>query len=129
MQMELAWGRSAEWKAQTRLSVLDYRDNGSGYFDYRQRALRERVKWERGPWMAELEGGARRRDFSVQTVGIGLSPPLRVKEVYFGNFRVERKISDRWKMFAEDKWERSRCNDPVASYRVNESLLGLSRSW
>ena len=68
-------------------------------------------------------------EFDVQTVGLGIAPPARIKDEYNLEGRVERKLTDRWTIFAALTWERSRSNDRVASYRVNEGLLGVRWSW
>ena len=126
---DVTWDQAAHWKTVTRVSVLHYTDNDSGYFNYHQRKARQSVEWTSGAWFASLEGSARRVEFEVQTVGIGISPPTRMKEEFTAELRVERKLSDRWTLFGEFTWERSRCNDLVASYRMNEGLLGATWSW
>jgi hypothetical protein len=46
-----------------------------------------------------------------------------------GEVRLERKLSARWTLVANYSWERSRSNDAIASYTVNEGLLGARWSW
>jgi hypothetical protein len=38
-------------------------------------------------------------------------------------------LSPQWGVFAAYKWERWRSNDRIASYVMNEGLLGLRWSW
>jgi hypothetical protein len=128
-RFDVTWDAAAHWKTTTRVSLLDYGDNGSSYFNYRQRRARHRIEWKSGAWRARLEGSARRLDFEVLTVGVGISPPLRVKEEFTAELRIERKLNEQWTISTEYRWERSRCNDPIASYRMNEGLLGATWSW
>ena len=128
-RIEATLDAAAHWKSVTRVSGLHYTDNDSGYFNYRQRRVRQEVEWNSGPWLVRAEGSAKRRDFEVQTVGLGISPPALVKEEFAAELRVERKLSDRWTILAEYSWERSRWNDPIGSYRMNEGLLGGQWSW
>jgi hypothetical protein len=72
---------------------------------------------------------AKRVEFDVQTVGFGLAPPPRIKDEFLGELRVERSLGRRWTVLAGATWERTRSNDTVASYVVNEGLLGLRWSW
>ncbi len=129
MRFGLTWDEAARWKSTLRASALQYDDNGSGFFDYRERKLAHEVEWNGAGWMVALEGSAKRIDFDVQTVGFGISPPARIRDEYAARVRVERKFSDRWLGYIEYKWERNRSNDRLASYRVNEGLLGARWSW
>jgi len=52
-----------------------------------------------------------------------------VKEEFSAQLRVERKLGERWTIYTEYNWERNRCNDPIASYNMNEGLLGVRWSW
>ena len=126
---DITWDKSAHWKSTTRLGALAYRDNGSGYFNYHARKAEQSVEWTMDDWLVQVEGVARRLQFDVQTVGLGLSPPERVKDEFSAQCRVERKVGERWTIYGEFNWERSRCNDPIASYNMNEGLLGVRWNW
>jgi hypothetical protein len=126
---DITWDAAAHWKSTTRMGALTYRDNGSGYFNYHARKVEQSVDWTTDDWLVEVEGMARRLQFGVQTVGLGINPPARVKEEYSARCRIERKVSERWTIYGEFNWERSRCNDPIASYNMNEGLLGVRWSW
>lgn len=129
LRFDLAWDEAKRWRTSTRFSLLHYRDNGSGYFNYREQRAEHEVEWRNDAWLVRVGGGASRLDFGVQTVGLGINPSARVKDEYSADLRLERKLSERWTVFVQGAWERSRSNDPLASYRVNEGLLGLRRSW
>ncbi len=129
LRFDVTWDAAARWKTTTRVGTLHYYDNGSGFFNYHQRKLEQTLEWTTDNWLLRLDGSARRLEFEVQTVGIGINPPARIKEEFIAQLRVERKISSRWTAFAEYDWERSRCNDPIASYLVRQELLGAKWSW
>lgn len=126
---EITWDESARWKTETRASVLEFRDNGSGYFNYREQRVAQELKWTAERWEVRVAGTAGRLDFDVQTVGIGINPPAQVRDEFLGELLVDRKLNERWTIFGRYTWERSRSNDPVASYTVNEGLLGMRWSW
>ncbi|MBL9202828.1 MAG: hypothetical protein JNL39_20115 [Opitutaceae bacterium] len=128
-RIEFKWDRAGRWQTTTRASVLTYRDNGSGYFNFSEQALGHEVEWNRAPWLVRVGGSARRVEFDVQTVGFGISPPPRVRDEFSAEFRVERELTPRWAVVARYEWERSRSNDPLSSYVMNEGLLGLRWSW
>jgi hypothetical protein len=129
LRFDVTWDAAARWKTTTQAGTLHYYDNGSGYFNYHQRKLEQTLEWTTDKWLVQLDGSARRLEFEVQTVGVGIYPPARIKEEFIAQLRVERKISSRWTVFAEYDWERRRCNDPIAAYRVRQELLGAKWSW
>jgi hypothetical protein len=126
---DVTWDRAASWQTMTRVTALDYRDNGSGYFNYGEHKLAQEVEWKEGDWLVRAMGSAGRVKFHVQTVGFGIDPPARVEDEFVVELRVERRVARAWTMFAEYNWTRTRSNDPIASYVVNEGLLGLRWSW
>lgn len=129
LRFDVAWDEAKRWRTTTRFSLLHYRDNGSGYFNFREERVDHELEWRDDAWLVRVGASANRIDFGVQTVGLGISPPARLKDEFTGDLRVERKVSARWTIFAAYKWERSRSNDRIASYVVNEGLLGLRLSW
>jgi hypothetical protein len=128
-RVNVAWDEASQWKTSTSVSLLHYRDNGSGFFNFREQKVEQEVKWTSTAWLVRVTGSAARVDFGVQTVGIGINPPARLRDEFVGECYLERKLNNRWKVFSAYTWERSRSNDPVASYTVNEGLLGMRWSW
>lgn len=129
LRFDAVWDEGKHWESNTRFSLLHYRDNGSGYFNYREARVEHEIEWSSDWWLVRLGGSAGRVDFGVQTVGLGIRPPARVKDEYSAELRAERKISEQWTLLAAYTWERSRSNDQLASYRVNEGLLGVRWTW
>ncbi len=128
-RVDAVWDAAKRWRTNTRVALLHYRDNGSGYFNYRELRADQEVEWKTEQWLVRLSATATRIEFGVQTVGLGLRPAMRVKDEYSAGLRAERKLTRRWTVLGEYEWERSRSNDLLASYRVNEGLLGLRWSW
>lgn len=129
LRFDITWDDAGRWETSTRANLLDYHDNGSGYFDYREQKVSHELEWNAEPWLVRVGGSASRVDFKVQTVGIGVDPPARLRDEFTGELHVGRKLGARWTIFGGYTWERSRSNDPVASYTVNEGLLGMRWSW
>ena len=129
LRVDVTWDAAGRWKTMTRAAILDYRDNGSGYFNFRDQKFGQEVEWKGEDWFVRLTGMAKRIDFHVQTVGFGIDPPPRIKDEYLVELRVERRLGRAWTALAEFSWERTRSNDLIASYAVNEGLLGLRWSW
>lgn len=121
--------RAAHWTSDTRASVGRFSDNGSGYLDYRDQRIAHELEWTGGDWLVQQETSARRIEYGVQTIGFGIAPPPRVRDSYLARLRVERKLGPRWTVYAEYSWERNRSNDEIASYAMNEGLLGIRWNW
>lgn len=128
-RIEVTWDAQSRWKTTTRGGQLNYRDDGSGYFNYHQRKIEQDLDWVAGVWTVHVEGVAKRLDFNVQTVGLGLNPPPRIKDEFTAQARMDRKVSAHWTVYAEFNWDRNRCNDPIESYNMNEGLLGARWNW
>jgi len=128
-KLTTAWARWGEWTAGAAVGLLSNRDRASGYFDYDQERVRLEVGWTRDPWKVSLVGSAKRIDYRVQTVGIGLAPPPRIEDAFDVTMRIERVISATWIVFADQHWERSRSNQIDFNYRANTVLAGVQRAF
>lgn len=128
-RLNVALGSAGQWKTVTRAALLRFSDNGEGYLDYRRSKLAQELEWTGGDWLVAVEGSVRRIEFAVQTVGFGIAPPPRIRDDVALSVRIERQLSTRWTAYAEYLWERNRSNDPLASYSMNEGLLGLRWNW
>ncbi len=129
LRTDITWDKAEHWKTTTFAGRCDFRDNGSGYSNYREGRLEQDLDWAAGNWLIHAEGEAKHQLYAVQTVGLGLNPAPRVKDIFAAQVRVERKLGERWTLYGEFNWERNRCNDPIASYNMNEGLLGVRWNW
>ena len=129
LRFDAKWGKARRWRTVTRAIVLRRRDNGSGYFSYDSGRMAQEMTWQDDYWRVELEGAAERLEYAVQTVGVAIEPPALIRDQYLMRLRLERKLSEQWRVFSEYRWERSRSNESLSSYRVNEGLLGMRWSW
>lgn len=128
-RVDVSWDKDARWQTSTRVSMLRYRDNGSGYFDYREARVAHELEWDGESWHVRIGGSASRVDFDAQTVGVGIDPPSRLRDEFMGELHIARQLSSRWTAFGGYTWEHCRSNDRVATYTVNEGLLGVRWSW
>lgn len=129
LKIKATLDRAGHWKSTLRTGTLHYTDNGSGYFNYREKKIAADLEWNSGDWLVHLEGSAKRLVYEVQTVGLGINPDARLKEAYEAQLRLERKLNERWTIYSEYNWERNRTNYVIADYAVNEGLLGVQWSW
>lgn len=124
-----AWSAGGAWRAALTAGRMENRDGASGFFDYDQKRARLETEWQRGAWRVVFDGEAKRMDYRGQTVGAGTAPPPRIGDSFEITLRAERELSDRWTVFAEYGWERSRSNETGFSYRANTGLAGVQRNF
>ncbi len=114
------------WSTSLVVLGLENRDDASGYFDYDERRARLALAWKKERWRLSLEGAGVRYLYRVQTVGTGFDPPRRRREDAEVSMRAERSVRERWTLFAEGRWERSRSNEENASYATKALLAGAA---
>lgn len=76
-RVSVIWDRAGHWRSTSAAVRATNDDNGSGYFNFHQRTMRQEISWTRAPWKARLNGRVGRYDYDVQTEGIGIDPPKR----------------------------------------------------
>ncbi len=129
LKARTTWTKAGEWILAASIGRLENRDRTSGYFDYDQKRARVEAQWKHARWHVQLDADARRMDYLVQTVGAGIAPPPRISDDFEVRTRVERDVNERWTLFGEHQWERSRSNELEFRYRANTVLAGLQRSF
>lgn len=123
------WKGGGDWDIAATVGRLENRDQASGYFDYDQDRARLEVGWARAAWRVTLDAETKRMEYLVQTVGAGIAPPPRIADDHDVSLRLQREFNERWTIFAEHRWERSRSNEAEFSYRANTALAGVQRSF
>ena len=117
-----AW--HGDWRLNTALNTSRNQDNGGGYFDYWQHGVRLELEWTDGPWEAGINLAASRYRWEVQTVGIGLDPPLRSRTDRSSSARLERRFGTHWLAFAEAEREWVDANDDASRYTATRISAG-----
>lgn len=124
-----AWAGGGLWTSAVTISRLENRDQTSGFFDYDQTRARLELTWQRAAWKTIFDGGAKRVDYLVQTIGAGTTPAARMADNFEVSLRVERELSPAWTLFGEYRWERNRSNETEFNYRANTLLAGVQRNF
>jgi hypothetical protein len=125
LRHEIDGGASAEWSVESKVSFLQNRDNGSGWYDYDRSAAQVGFEWKAGPWTCSAETGWMRYTYLVQTAGFSIDPPPRRREVWSALLRVERTLGGNVSGFVEWSYEDNRSNDPFLAYEDNVVLAGV----
>lgn len=123
-EARIEWNSAGRGSARLVTGWLQNRDTTSGFFDYDQQRVRMELTWQPAPWRIVLHGEARRIEYRVQTVGVGIAPPPRIEDGFETRLRLERSLGRTWTIFTEHAWDRSRSNAAEFSYRMNTVLAG-----
>jgi hypothetical protein len=119
------WGKTRAWQTLTTVGRTKNEDNGSGYFSYDYWHARQEIVWKQAQWKWRATARLGRYDYTLQTVGIGIDPSLRMKKVVATELRAEYQWSPRLLLFSSYNGERHRSNDELARYHVNTIQAGL----
>lgn len=124
LRFRIGTGTDARWKLRTKLAWLQYRDNGSGYFDYDRSTVGLELTWSPGPWLFVLGGDFHRYDYLVQTVWVGQLENRR-KDDFFATLRVERPLTESLRWHFEGLWESSETNAVYGTYDAGSFFTGV----
>lgn len=118
--------KHGRWSVSPAVFHTTNRDEAAGFFDYDQGRVRCDLAWEGGRWRVDADVGTGRYRYLVQTVGMGIAPPARVRDDSAANVAVEYALTERWRALARGGWERSRSNEINASYDVTTVSTGVA---
>jgi hypothetical protein len=118
------WDSRRRWRTVTRLNYQLNADNGSGYFDYRLYKFSQQLRYVTPTW--EIRGQVRisHYDFLKQSASAS-DPASREKTLGAANLHAERKLTERFRLFADYEYERSFSNRNLDEYRVHKVLAGV----
>lgn len=127
-RFDLGFSPESEWEIKARAGFLEYRDNGSGYFDYDRSRIGLDLTWTPGPWRFLLRGSLTRFDYKLQTLwnDAAFQFEKREKEDLYGQFRIERDLSDALRWHLDCEGEQSVTNDFYGSYDSVAVYSGVS---
>jgi hypothetical protein len=98
-------------------------DNGSGFFDYDQRGVRLGWEGRLRDWRLSVQGRVARYVYPTRSRRAGGTAIWR-NESSGADLRLERRLRDGWRLFAEAEWERSRASHALVGYQMKTFLLG-----
>lgn len=125
LRHEIERGETSTWSLQSKGSLLENRDNGSGWFDYDRALVQFSAEGQWKGWTGLAEAGWMRYTYLVQTAGVGIDAPARRREVWSTLLRVERAFGEAWSVFVEWTLEDNRSNDPFLVYDDHVVLAGF----
>ena len=133
-QHDLALGYVQEFGAQKdwRLTVLASgryaTDQGSGYYDYVRPGAALRLRYRRGPWLAESRIRFRHYHYLTQEA-LEVGGGLRRRAEVMAELRGERELLPWLRVFAALQHEETFANRPFEEYSVNTVSGGLEASF
>jgi hypothetical protein len=122
------WGVRKDWRLTVLASGRYATDQGSGYYDYVRPAAALRLRYRRGPWLAE--GRIRFRHYHYLTQSSSeTGGSLRRRAEVLAEVRGERELLPWLRVFAELQHEETFANRRFEEYSVNTVSGGLEVSF
>ena len=127
-RVELAWrhnwDQARRWRTTTRLTGGWNRDNGNGFFDYRQLVASEQVRYTGRSW--ELSADVRFSHYAYPIQTLSLTDPTKLgRWEATATLRCERRLADWLKLFAEYEHTRVESRASFEEYSVNTVTSGV----
>jgi hypothetical protein len=119
------WDARRRWHTTTKLGLADYRDNGSGYYNYHEYSGSGELHYSSQSWELKGSAGIAYRDFPIQNVTGSTSSKLHQLRATFGA-RIERQLFKTLKIFAAWEAEISLSNSEDEVYHANTFQGGLA---
>lgn len=118
------WNKDKSIQSRTKIGFKWNLDNGDGYYDYSLYKVSESIIIYLNNWVIEGEFAYKYYDYETQTVSFN-DPDGRYLTQMNTMFKVERMISESWKLYFEYLRERSRSNRTEDKYTANHTLIGI----
>jgi hypothetical protein len=127
-RFNLKFGPESHWAIKAKVGHLEYRDNGSGYFDYDRSRLGLELTWTPGPWRFLLLGSRSHYDYLLQTIFDENTEQIeqRAKDDYYGQVRIERDLNESFRWQFDCEAERSVTNDFYGTYTAVGVYSGIA---
>ena len=120
------WDSTHRWKTKWHVTSRTRDDNGGGYYDYQSWRGTIGTSAKFGRWEADVNAGYTHTEYDTRPSDIlnPLSSPLE-RERWNLWVRVERGLTESWRLFAELNWEDNDANDPLDVYDHLSGVAGL----
>ena len=119
------FGDKEDWEVSLSTYVNKTTDNAGGYYDYTSLSGRLEVSHEIGPWTLSASVGASGYDYNAREIASG---DLFERNGLTMELAIDRKIDEKWNLFAKWNKERDDSNDPSYEYVTNVFSAGVKWS-
>jgi hypothetical protein len=126
--LQLAWDQvwddAKRWHTGLKAGMNLCRDNGSGFFDFKEYQVAAQIRFESGGWMLSPQIALGYYQFPVQTIS---SDDLRLREKISlsAGVQAERALGKHLSLFASYRYDGSPSNASFDRYAANTTILGF----
>jgi hypothetical protein len=117
------WDNQDRWTSDSKLGFESEQDNGGGYFNYNEPYLLERLRFDNKHWRLALTTRAGYQQFPGQRTDLTTGSLLNIFAVRAG-VHLERRLSRRFKLYAEYNFQRALSNQHLDAYQENDAAAG-----
>ena len=124
------FGKEDEWEVNLSAYFNKTTDNANGHYDYESLSGSLKVTREIGPWTLSASANSSDSEYDARPVRDENRNPtgeLFQRNGLSTEFEVDRKINEKWNVFALWKKERDDSNDP--SYEYEATIFSAGIKW
>jgi hypothetical protein len=118
------FGKGDDWEVNLSTYFNKTTDNANGHYDYESLNGSLKVSREIGPWTLSASANASNSEYDVRPATSG---ELFQRNGLSAEFEADRKINEKWNLFAKWKKERDDSNDP--SYEYEATMFSAGINW
>jgi hypothetical protein len=118
-------GKEDDWKVSLSGYLHKTTDNAGGYYDYTSLNGNLKLSHEIGSWTLSASIRASHSEYDVRKTS---TSELFKRNGFGAEFEADRKINEKWNIFAVWKNERDYSNDPDYEYEANVFSAGMKWS-
>jgi hypothetical protein len=119
------FGKGDYWEVNLSAYFNKTADNANGHYDYESLSGSLKVTREIGPWTLSASANASNSEYDVRQAASG---ELFQRNGLSAEFEADRKINEKWNLFAKWKKERDDSNDPGYEYEATMFSAGIKWS-
>jgi len=119
------FGKGDDWEVNLSAYFNKTADNANGHYDYESLSGSLKVTREIGPWTLSASANASNSEYDVRQATSG---ELFQRNGLSAEFEADRKINEKWNLFAKWKKERDDSNDPGYEYEATMFSAGIKWS-
>jgi hypothetical protein len=119
------FGKGDDWEVNLSAYFNKTADNANGHYDYESLSGSLKVTREIGPWTLSASANASNSEYDIRQATSG---ELFQRNGLSAEFEADRKINEKWNLFAKWKKERDDSNDPGYEYEATMFSAGIKWS-
>jgi hypothetical protein len=118
------WDKARRWRTSTKLEARFNKNSGSTFFDYNRYQISQEIQYRDTKWELRSKASFNFYSYVSRTVSATNSEKRKRNRLNVES-RIQRKISNRWMLFAQHELEFANSNRVSDDYTANVVIGGI----